>query len=177
MASHRHTPASASSASPPHRPLWWLVVSLLVVGLDQFTKWLVVTRFDLYERMPVLPFFDLVRVHNSGAAFSLLADAGGWQNGLFAVIALAVSVFIVWWLRQQPAGRVAVPLGLSLVLGGAAGNLVDRLLHGYVIDFFLLYYQRWSYPAFNVADAAITCGVVLLLWDGVVLERRRLHQR
>lgn len=166
------------AASPPpeaaQRPAWrWLLVSLMVIVLDRWTKQLVTARFELFDRLPVLPHFDLTRMHNTGAAFSFLANASGWQNWFFAGVALAVSALILWWLYQQPAGRVVAPLGLSLVLGGALGNLWDRLAQGYVVDFVLLYYDRWSFPAFNVADAAITAGVALLLLDGFVLEPRR----
>jgi signal peptidase II len=153
--------------------LRWLVVSLLVIVIDQYTKRLITARFELFDRVPVFPSFDLVRLHNTGAAFSFLANASGWQNWFFTGVALAVSALILWWLFLQPAGRVLVPLGLTLVLGGAIGNLIDRLQHGYVVDFVMLYYGRWSFPAFNVADSAITVGVVLLLIDGFFLEGRR----
>ncbi len=141
--------------------------------LDQFTKLEVTQSLDLYQRVPVLPFFDLVRLHNSGAAFSFLAQASGWQNWLFTGVAAVVSVGVLWWLTQLPArGKGVLALGLALLLGGAIGNLIDRLIYGYVVDFILLYYRDWSYPAFNVADSAITCGVALVLFDGLVLERR-----
>jgi signal peptidase II len=155
-------------------PDWrWLLASLAVVILDQASKAVVVSRFELFDRVPVLPFFDLVRLHNTGAAFSMLADAGGWQNWFFTAVAVGVSATLLWWFRQVPRGRVLVPLALALVIGGAIGNLIDRLLYGYVVDFVLLYWRDWSYPAFNVADSAITLGVAGLLYDGVVLERRR----
>lgn len=163
--------------TPPTIPAsaaWrWLLVSLGVIGLDRWTKVLVTDRFQLFERLPVAPYFDLTRLHNTGAAFSFLASASGWQNWFFAAVAVAVSALILWWLVHQPAGRVVAPLGLSLVLGGALGNLWDRLAQGYVVDFVLLYYDRWSFPAFNVADSAITVGVALLLVDGFFLEPRR----
>lgn len=152
----------------------WLLVSLAVIAADQITKMQVTGALGLYERVPVLPFFDLVRLHNPGAAFSFLAGASGWQNWLFSGVAAVVSLGVFWWLtRLPPRGHSLLALGLSLLLGGAIGNLIDRLLHGYVVDFILLYYRDWSYPAFNLADAAITCGVVLVLFDGLVLDRRR----
>lgn len=151
----------------------WLLVSAVVVAADQATKAAVVEQLVLYERHAILPFLDLVRLHNTGAAFSLLAGMSGWQTWLFTGIAVVVSAAIIWWLEHIPAGRVALPLGLALILGGAVGNVIDRLTYGYVVDFILLHYGPFSYPAFNVADSAITCGVVLLLWDGIVLERRR----
>lgn len=162
-------PAPASG-----RVTWrWLLLAIVVLVVDQWTKKLIVGKFELFERLPVMPYFDLVRLHNTGAAFSFLANASGWQNWFFALTALVVSGILLWWFFQQPAGRVVVPLGLVLVLGGAIGNLVDRLAQGYVVDFVLLYYDRWSFPAFNVADMGITCGVILLLFDGFFLESRR----
>jgi signal peptidase II len=156
------------------RAAGWLLVSIAVVVADQISKVLVTESLTLYQRVPVLPFFDLVRLHNTGAAFSFLSDAAGWQNWLFAGVAGVVSVGILWWLFTLPrAGRATLALGLALVLGGAIGNVIDRLLFGYVIDFLLFYYRSWSYPAFNVADSAITVGVVLIIFDGVILEKRR----
>ncbi len=152
---------------------WWLLVSVVVVAVDQYTKRLITANFELFDRVPVLPFFDLIRLHNTGAAFSFLANASGWQNWFFTGVAVVVSGLILWWFFRQPAGRIVVPLGLVLVLGGAIGNLIDRVQHGYVVDFFLFYYDRWSFPAFNVADAGITVGVALLLFDGFFLEGRR----
>ena len=165
---------AAETARLGFRGLRWLALSALVVGLDQLTKLIVIENLNLYQRVPVLGFFDIVRLHNTGAAFSLLADAPGWQNYLFVGVAALVSLAILWWLFTLPAqGRVVLAIALALVLGGAIGNVIDRLTHGYVIDFLLFYYREWSYPAFNVADSAITCGVALLLFDGLVLERRR----
>lgn len=153
--------------------LSWLLVTVAVIAIDQYTKRLITAKFDLFERLPVVPYFDLVRLHNTGAAFSFLANASGWQNWFFTGVAVAVSALILWWFFRQPADRIVVPLGLVLVLGGAIGNLIDRIAQGYVVDFFLLYYDRWSFPAFNVADSAITVGVFLLLFDGFFLEGRR----
>lgn len=156
------------------RSLYWLLISTVVVALDQATKLMVIENMTLYQRVQITPFFDLVRLHNTGAAFSFLAGASGWQNWLFTGIAFIVSIGIVYWLVTLPReGRAVLALGLALVLGGAIGNLIDRSLYGYVVDFILFHYQEWSYPAFNIADSAITCGVVLILYDGVVLDRRR----
>ncbi len=158
--------------SPTRRVWFWL--SLLVVVVDQATKWAVIENLSLYQRIPILSILDLVRLHNTGAAFSFLANASGWQNYLFSAVAIVVSAGLVWWLMILPeTGQRVLSLGLSLVLGGAIGNVIDRLVHGYVVDFILFYYHEWSYPAFNFADSAITCGVALILIDGVVLERRR----
>ncbi len=159
------------------RNAWWFVVSAIVVTADQLSKIAVIENMTLYQRIPVLPMLDLVRLHNTGAAFSFLADASGWQQWLFTGVAAVVSVVIVGWLLVLPRkGRATLALGLALVLGGAIGNVIDRMLYGYVVDFILFHYQAWSYPAFNVADSAITVGVVLILFDGVVLERRRARQ-
>ena len=155
------------------RALWWISLSMAVVFVDQLSKLTVIENFTLYQRQAVLPFFDLVRLHNTGAAFSFLAGEGGWQNQLFLGIATAVSLALVWWLAVLPRhGKGVLALGLALVLGGAVGNLIDRALYGYVVDFLLFYWRDWSYPAFNVADSAITCGAILVLFDGLVLERR-----
>jgi signal peptidase II len=162
-------------AARPARLGWgaWLIVSLLVVAADQFTKLQVTEALAEFQRVPVLPFLDLVRLHNTGAAFSLLAGASGWQNWLFTGVAVVVSAGVLWWLTRLPArGKTLLALGLALLLGGAIGNLVDRIVYGYVVDFILVYYRDWAYPAFNLADSAITCGVALVLFDGLVLERR-----
>jgi signal peptidase II len=151
----------------------WLLVSLVVLALDQLTKFEVTSALTLYQRIPVLPFFDLVRLHNTGAAFSFLAGQSGWQNTLFMLVAVAVSIGIFWWLTQLPrSGKGLLALGLALLIGGAIGNLIDRVIYGYVVDFILVHYGEWSFPAFNIADSAITCGVALVLFDGFVLERR-----
>jgi signal peptidase II len=150
----------------------WVLLALLVAIADQATKFLVADSLVLYQRIHILPFLDFVRLHNRGAAFSLLAGASGWQNRLFAVVSIVVSSGVVWWLTRLPRnGRTALALGLALLLGGAVGNLIDRLVAGYVLDFILVYYREWSFPAFNVADSAITCGVALVLLDGLVLDR------
>jgi signal peptidase II len=156
------------------RSVYWLLISTAVIALDQVTKLMIIENLTLYQRVQITPFFDLVRLHNTGAAFSFLANASGWQNWLFTGIAGIVSVGILYWLVTLPAkGRRVLAMGLALVLGGAIGNVIDRSFYGYVVDFILLHYQEWSYPAFNIADSAITCGVILILYDGVVLDRRR----
>jgi signal peptidase II len=152
----------------------WPLLSLVIVVADQLTKLMVIDNLTYLQRIPILPVLDLVHLHNTGAAFSFLADASGWQNWMFGGIAIVVSGIIFWWLIHLPeGGRRVLSLGLALVLGGAIGNLIDRILYGYVVDFILFYYHQWSYPAFNIADTAISCGVVLILFDGVVLEKKR----
>jgi len=145
------------------RSLRWLALSLLVVLLDQATKLWAVAALRLYESLPVLPSFNLTLLYNRGAAFSFLSNAGGWQRWVLSALAALVSVWLVLWLRGLPAAQRWTAAAVSLVLGGALGNLVDRVVHGYVIDFIDVYYRQWHWPAFNVADSAITVGVVLLL--------------
>ena len=144
--------------------LKWLGLSALVVALDLLTKYWIQINLAYGEHVPVTSFFDLVLYHNEGAAFSFLAGAGGWQRFLFSGIAVIASLIIVHLLRKHPE-RGLFCLGLSLVLGGALGNLYDRVTLGYVVDFLFLHYQKFYWPAFNVADSAISCGVVLLLID------------
>ncbi len=152
-----------------HRPVNWLVVSAFVIIADQVTKYLIVQKMSLFDSIPVVPHFNLTLLHNTGAAFSFLADAGGWQRWLFVLLGAAVSTFILVWLRRMPAGQgAALPLSLSLILGGALGNVIDRALHGYVIDFIDLHYGSWHWPAFNVADSAICVGAVLFVIDSLV---------
>jgi signal peptidase II len=142
----------------------WLWLSALIVALDQWTKSLVVAHFALYERLDLLPVFSLTRLHNTGAAFSFLSEAGGWQRWFFITLGVAVTIMVVVWLIRLPRkGRGWLAASLSLVVGGAVGNIIDRLLHGYVVDFISVHYERWFFPAFNVADSAITVGAAILL--------------
>lgn len=156
-------------------PLWlrWLGLSAAIMLADQFTKWLILARFRLGERLPVIDgLFDLVLAFNAGAAFSFLGDASGWQRYLFIALALAVSVALVLFLRR--AGSTQLHLGLALILGGAIGNVIDRILIGQVVDFLLVYHRGWSWPAFNVADSAITIGAGLLILDS--FRQRRVDE-
>ncbi len=154
--------------------LRWLWITIPLLTIDQLSKWLVTLNLVEYQRINILPVFDLVRFHNTGAAFSFLADAGGWQHWLFTGIAVVVSIGILYYQWTLPArGCRILAIGLALILSGAIGNLIDRLMFGYVVDFIFVYYGDWSWPAFNVADSAITVGVVLVLYDGIFLERKR----
>ena len=149
---------------PKPNALKWLWLSALVVVLDQVSKWYFVENFQLYERRAVFDgFFDWTLAHNYGAAFSFLSDAGGWQRWFFTVLAIVISLVLCEWLRRLARNDLPEALPLALIIGGAIGNVIDRLHHGYVIDFILVYYQQWSWPAFNVADSAITCGAVALI--------------
>ncbi|MDD4863436.1 MAG: signal peptidase II [Alishewanella agri] len=142
---------------------WWLI--LLLIGLDQLTKQLVHQNMALYDSIELLPFFNLTYVRNYGAAFSFLSDAGGWQRWFFTILAVVISTVIAVWMSRLPRQQIKLGLALSLVFAGAIGNLIDRSIYGYVIDFFHLYYQTWHYPAFNIADSAICIGAALIIWD------------
>jgi signal peptidase II len=142
----------------------WLGLSAVVLALDLYTKQLVLKALAYGEHVAVTSFFDLVRYHNEGAAFSFLAGAGGWQRLFFSSIAVIASVVIVYLIRKHSTQKLFC-FALALVLGGALGNLYDRLTLGYVVDFLFFHYQQYYWPAFNVADSAISCGVVLLLID------------
>jgi signal peptidase II len=151
----------------------WLWLSALVVVLDQATKALAELYLDPSRPLNLLPFFDLRLAYNRGAAFSFLGDAGGWQRTFFIVLTVVVLVFLLRWLWHLKGAQRLVPSGLSLVIGGAVGNLIDRVATGAVVDFLDLYYQAWHWPAFNVADSAITVGVVLLLADSLFFAGKR----
>jgi signal peptidase II len=152
----------------------WLPLGAAVIALDQATKWWIEHHFELYQSVVLLPVLNVIRLHNTGAAFSFLAEGGGWQRWLFTVLALGVSVSIVVWLRRLDARRQPwLTAGLSLVLGGAVGNVIDRLRLGFVIDFVHAHWADAYFPAFNVADSAITIGAVLLIIDAWLDARRR----
>jgi len=143
--------------------LKWLWLSLLAVILDQASKLAIAGTMRLYESIEIIPFFKLTYVHNPGAAFSFLSEAGGWQRWFFAGLALVISVAIAVWLTRLKEHETLLAVALALILGGAVGNLIDRLAYGYVIDFLDVYYGTWHWPAFNIADSAITVGVMLML--------------
>jgi signal peptidase II len=148
----------------------WLAVAAVIVAADQATKALVQASLAPGERIQVIPFADLVLVFNTGAAFSFLAGAGGWQRGFFIVIAFA-AIALIGWLLVRHAGERLFCAGLALILGGAIGNLWDRIALGHVVDFVLLHAGGWHFPAFNVADSAITVGAALLILDGLLGKR------
>ncbi len=151
----------------------WLALAGVIIGLDQFTKWLAEQYLVYGEPVPVLPLFNLTLAYNTGAAFSLLAEAGGWQRWLFAGLALVVSVIIIAWLRRLGPKERLTGLALTLILSGALGNLIDRLYLGYVIDFIDVYYGSYHWPAFNIADSAITVGATLLVISSLFGGPRR----
>jgi signal peptidase II len=154
----------------------WLPLTAVIIALDQITKAIIVARFELYDTIRVLPVLDITRMHNTGAAFSLFATQSGWQRWLFTVLALGVGVAIVVWLgKLKASSQTLLASALALILGGAVGNLIDRVRLGYVVDFVYAHWNDAHFPAFNVADASITIGAGLLLLDAV-LENRRTKQ-
>ncbi len=145
--------------------LKWLWLSALVIVLDQVSKYMATEMLEMFQPVAVMPMFNLTLMYNPGAAFSFLSEAGGWQRWFFTIVALVISGVIFTWIRRLDVGQHLQAAALSLVLGGALGNLIDRLLLGHVVDFIQIYYDRWYWPAFNIADSAITLGVVLLVLD------------
>ncbi|MCU7875203.1 MAG: signal peptidase II [Candidatus Thiodiazotropha sp. (ex Lucinoma borealis)] len=151
----------------------WLWLSLVVILLDQASKQYAESMLTLYESVTVLPFFDLTLLYNKGAAFSFLSDQGGWQRWLFIVLAIGVTIVLIGWLWRLKRAERWIAVALSLIIGGAIGNVIDRILFGQVIDFLHFHYQGHYWPAFNVADSAITVGVAIMLFDALVLAKRR----
>jgi len=151
----------------------WLWLSAAVIALDRISKYLISSHMRVYDSIVLLPVFNLTLLHNTGAAWSFLAGASGWQRWMFIALALAVSVGLILWLRYLPRmqqrWRAAA---LALVLGGALGNVIDRIWHGYVIDFIQVHYHGWYFPAFNVADSAITIGAAMLILEGLRSDHR-----
>ena len=152
--------------------MWpWLGWALVILVIDQITKTLILGNYQLGDSTTITSFFNIVRAHNTGAAFSFLSNAGGWQRWLFTGIGAVATVFIVWQLRAHP-GQKLFCFALSSILGGAIGNVVDRLMHGYVVDFLDFHVGGWHFPAFNAADSAITLGAVCLILDELLRVRR-----
>lgn len=154
--------------------LWlWLALAALVIVLDQITKTLILRGFEHGDSHTVTAWFNIVRAHNTGAAFSFLAAASGWQRWMFSGIGVAAAVFIVWLLKRH-GGQTLFAFALSMILGGAVGNVIDRLLHGYVVDFIQVHWANaWYFPAFNIADSAITLGAACLILDELLRVRRK----
>lgn len=151
----------------------WLGLSLAVIVLDQLSKWFIAAHMQVYQTWYVLPVFNVALLHNTGAAFSMLAGQPGWQRWFFVVLAFGIAGLIVTWLVRMPASSTRwMAAGLALVAGGAVGNVWDRLAQGYVVDFLQFHWHGWFFPAFNVADSAITVGAVMLILDGMFLQRR-----
>ena len=157
--------------------LIWLWLSALVIIGDQFTKNLATAKLDYYQSLQVFPGLNMTLVHNTGAAFSFLSQAGGWQRWFFIVLTSAISLGLVYWLFTLPRHKTWLAVALALVLGGALGNLWDRVSLGYVIDFIDVYYQAWHWPAFNVADSCISIGAGMLIIDAIWFDRAEVSTR
>ena len=172
--------------------LKWLWLTLVVVIIDQFTKQWASDALQLFRTVELMPMLNLYLAHNEGAAFSFLSNAGGWQRWFFTLIALVISTALVLWMRKLQKHELWITIGLALILGGALGNVIDRILFGYVIDFIQFYYHAQSclpgftllyaghapqciWPAFNIADSAITVGAAILILDGIVNLKRKRH--
>lgn len=168
MASRTKTSLKNASSSGM---LPWLGLALILLIADQFTKVLILGYYRLGDATYVTSFFNVVRVHNTGAAFSFLASESGWQRWFFTGIGVAAAGFIIWMLKSH-AGQKLFSFAMACILGGAIGNVVDRTLHGYVVDFLDFHYGNWHFPAFNVADSAITIGAVCLILDELARVRR-----
>ena len=151
--------------------LVWLWLTLVMLIADQITKIMISTQMKLYESIELIPVFKITYVHNYGAAFSFLTDAGGWQRWSFSIIAITISGLLIWWLKKLPASNKLLGSAYALVLAGALGNLYDRLAYGYVVDFLHVFYKTWNFPVFNIADSAICVGAGLLLIDAFLEEK------
>ena len=164
--------SSSSAFGRSGASMWpWLAWAVVILIADQVTKTLILNHYRLGDSTFITSFFNIVRAHNTGAAFSFLSDAGGWQRWLFTGIGAVATIFIVWQLRAHP-GQKLFCFSLASILGGAIGNVVDRLMHGYVVDFLDFHVSGWHFPAFNVADSAITLGAVCLILDELLRVRR-----
>jgi signal peptidase II len=164
--------ANSASLLNPGYALRWYLLALAVIVLDQYTKGLATAALDYGRPQPVFSWFNLTLQHNTGAAFSFLSDAGGWQRYFFSVVAVVISIALAVWLLTLSSGQWLLALSLGLILGGALGNLWDRLAHGYVVDFISVHYGGWYFPAFNIADSAISVGAACLLLDSFLARDR-----
>ena len=162
---------SARSSHAVSEMLPWLGLSLLILIVDQFTKIMVLGYFRLGDSLHVTGFFNLVWVHNEGAAFSFLAGASGWQRWFFTAVGVVAAFFIVWMLKSHPGQRLFA-FAMACILAGAIGNVIDRLAYGYVVDFLQFHYAHWYFPSFNVADSAITIGAAAMILDELLRVRR-----
>lgn len=165
-------PTSMAGRNSVPRLARWLGIALLIIVLDQLSKFYFNSHFQYGERLHILPFFDFTLLFNRGAAFSFLANQEGWQRWFFTTLGLIAAVFIIWLLRRNK-DLPRFCLALTLILGGALGNVIDRAIYGHVVDFLLFYWNDWYFPAFNVADIGITCGAILLVLDEWLRARKR----
>ena len=152
--------------------LFYILIVILIIIFDQWTKSLIIKNVMLYEVLPVNSFINITHQENTGAAFSILSNAGGWQRWFLSVLAICISVYIVFWLfRLRNQDQIILSIGLSLVLGGAIGNVIDRIQLGYVIDYIQVLIMGWPFPSFNIADASITVGAVILIIDALFISK------
>lgn len=156
--------------------LLWLSLSLVIIIIDQLTKQWAINTLSYGHPTGLLPSVNFTLLHNTGAAFSFLADAGGWQRWLFMGLAIVISVGLIIWLLRLSVQQLGLAIALALILGGALGNLIDRVVYGYVIDFIDIYYHSWHWPSFNIADSAITIGVTILLIDALFFGDKKDEQ-
>lgn len=156
--------------------LKWLWLSVVVIGIDQLTKYIAETQLQFNVPVEVMPSFNWFLAYNTGAAFSFLSEAGGWQRWFFVGLALFAAGVILYWLKKLPYGRHREAIALTLILGGAVGNVIDRLLHGHVIDFIQWYYEEYYWPSFNIADSAIFVGAGLLILDAIISLKKGSRQ-
>ncbi len=154
----------------PKNSLMWILLSVIVLILDQVTKTWVSTHLSFNQPINILPYFDLRLLHNTGAAWSILADQSGWQRWFLSLLAVIVSIVILIWLTRLDSKQRWLACALALILGGALGNVMDRIIFGYVVDFIDIYYQGWHWPAFNIADIGISIGAVMLLIDAIIFK-------
>jgi signal peptidase II len=159
--------ASAAAMRNGAYSLYWYGLALLVIVLDQYTKALAQSALEYGRPQEVFSWFNLTLQYNTGAAFSFLSDAGGWQRYFFSVVAVVISAVLVVWLYRMPRQQRLLALALALILGGALGNVWDRLLLGHVVDFISVHYGGYYFPAFNIADSAISVGAVLMIFDSL----------
>jgi len=157
--------------------LKWLWLSSLLIVLDQASKWFMVSWLSLYETVAVIPFFNLTMAHNTGAAFSFLAQAGGWQRWFFVGLTVIISTGLIIWLKKLSSAAKLEAISISMILGGAIGNVIDRLCHGYVIDFLDVYYGSYHWPTFNIADSAIVVGAALLIIDSFMATSAQTQEK
>ncbi|MEM7097146.1 MAG: signal peptidase II [Pseudomonadota bacterium] len=179
MTSQRPSQAAALKTPTPQlslRLFGWLGFASFVVALDQITKFIVVSELALWDRVQVLPFFAWVRYHNPGAAFNFLANSGGWQRWFFVCLALGFSAYLIWELSRLAKHEKVLGWVFSLILGGAIGNMLDRWINGYVVDFILVHYQVHEFPAFNIADSALFCGAALWILTMLIEYRAEKAQ-
>lgn len=148
----------------------WLVITVVIIILDQITKYFALQELLLHQAVHIFPGFNLTLMHNTGAAFSFLSQAGGWQRWFFIGLASTISIAILIWMHGLSAKKRWLPAALAFVLGGAIGNLLDRINYGYVVDFIEVYYKNYYWPAFNIADSAITIGAIMLIIDAIWLN-------